>query len=272
VQFYYGAALMDRVDTRSPGNAGLTNAIAALEQAVQLRPGFTDAERVLGYGYLAADQPAKARDALRRALQQDPGDQNTTLMLAEALLRLGQFSDARTLLGPIVGRSTDTSVKERARDLLGRSATIQQQLQLRAEVASDAPTAPTAPAATAPAQQATPPANPPRPNFQPVFRKVESGETRSYGVFTDIECARGQVVLHVRVPGRTLLLRAERFDAIDFISYRSSTPGTISCGPRRPAEDIYVTWRADETTITSGVSQGIAVAVELLPDGFLPSR
>jgi hypothetical protein len=68
-----------------------------------------------------------------------------------------------------------------------------------------------------------------------------------------------------------LLLRAVRFDAIDFISYRSTTPGTISCGARRPAEDVYVTWRSDEATFPSGSSQGIVVAVELLPDGFVPA-
>jgi len=57
------------------------------------------------------------------------------------------------------------------------------------------------------------------------YHKVNDGETRTYGVFTAIECARGQIVLHVRAPGQTLLLRASQFDAIDFISYRSSTPG-----------------------------------------------
>jgi hypothetical protein len=75
-------------------------------------------------------------------------------------------------------------------------------------------------------------------------------------------------VLHVRAAGQTLLLRAPRFDAIDFISYRTTTPGTISCGARRPPEDVYVTWRRDPATSSQ---QGIAVAVELLPDGFVPA-
>ena len=68
-----------------------------------------------------------------------------------------------------------------------------------------------------------------------------------------------------------MLLKAARFEAIDFISYRSTTPGTISCGPRRPAEDVYVTWRRDEVAAPSG-TQGIVVAVELLPDGFVPGQ
>lgn len=272
VQFYYGAALMEHVDGGAATDGNLAKAISALEQAVRLRSGFTDAERMLGYGYLVADQPAKARDSLAGVLQQEPGDHKVTLMLAEALVRLGQFNEARNLLGPLVGRA-DPDVKERARNLLGRSATIEQQQQLRAEAAA---TAADTPSATQPAMPPTQlPVAPPqrRPgNFQPALRAVNTGETRSFGLFTQIDCARGLIVLHVSTPGGTLLLRAPGFDAIDFISYRSSTPGTVSCGVRPQPEDVYVTWRAEQASISIGMSQGIAVAVELLPDGFVPSR
>jgi tetratricopeptide (TPR) repeat protein len=268
VQFYYGAALIDRAEFRSD-DAGVGKAIAALEQAVQLRPGFADAERLLGFAYLVSREPAKARDALRRALQQEPGDQNGTLMLADALLQLGQFADGRSLLGPLVGRATDTTIKERARELLARSATLERQQQPRADAAAQRPA--DSPAAATPAEQTATPPVARSQTYQPVLRDINAGETRTYGLFIEIECTRGQVVLHVREAGKTLLLRAVRFDAIDFISYRSSTPGTISCGPRPTSENIYVTWRADETTLASGTSQGIAVAVELLPDGFVPS-
>jgi hypothetical protein len=159
--------------------------------------------------------------------------------------------------------------KERARDLLGRSVQIEQQQQPRTE--ASAGTAATMPSAPAPEPSATPaPSSRPMSNYRPVLRDVQAGETRTYGLFTDIECAPQQIVLHVRTPAETLLLRAPRFDAIDFISYRSTTPGTISCGARRPAEEVYVTWRRQEAAVASGTSQGTAVAVELLPDGFVP--
>jgi hypothetical protein len=103
-----------------------------------------------------------------------------------------------------------------------------------------------------------------------LLRDVQAGETRTYGVLTEIECGPQQIVLHVRAPGETLLLRAARFDVVDFISYRSATPGRVSCGARRPAEDVFVTWRRDEAPVASGTSQGTAVAVELLPDGYVP--
>jgi tetratricopeptide (TPR) repeat protein len=270
VQFYYGSALIERAARRNGGDADLRKGIAALEQAVKLRPGFADAERMLGYAYLETGDAAKAQEALRRVLDAALGDEDVVLLLAEAYLRLGRLNDARGLLGPLVGRAKEPSNKERARDLLARSAGIERQQQVRNEVAAE----PATPAGAAPAAEtpATPLADSRPSNFHPALRDVQAGETRTYGLLTEIECVEQQIVLHVRAPGETLLLRAARFDAVDFISYRSTTPGRISCGARRPAEDVYVTWRRGEASVPSGTSQGTAVAVELLPDGYVPTK
>ena len=268
VLFYYGGALIERATRANGGDADFQKGIAALEQAVKLRAGFSDAERMLGYAYLATDQPAKARDTLRRVLDSAPADEDVALMLAEAHLRLGEFAGARDLLGPLVGRAKEPRTKERARDLLGRSATIEQRQQLRNAIATEPEG--TSPPAAAPERPETPLPNRPPSNFQPAFRRVQPGENRTYGLLTEIDCRPQQIVLHVRTPGGILLLRAMRFDEVDFISYRSTTPGTISCGARRPAEDVYVTWRPGEAALTAGTSQGTAVAVELLPDGYVP--
>src|SRR5262249_732769 len=154
-----------------------------------------------------------------------------------------QIREARDLLGPLLGRAKEERSRERARDLLARSAAIQQQQQLRNEIATaraDAGAPATEPAAEPPTPPATAPPNRTGQRFIPSFRKVQDGETRTYGLLTEIECRQQQIVLHVRTSGETLLLQAARFDTVDFISYRSATPGTISCGARRPAEDVYV--------------------------------
>lgn len=269
VQFYYGAALLERGSgQQSGGDADVGKAIVALERAVQLHPGFIDADRLLGYAYLYMDDASKARDALRRTLDQEPGNEEVILMLAEAYIRLAQFTDARDLLGPLVGRAANSATKERARDLLARSVGVEQQQQLRTRLATESATSQPEPT---PEPPIAPPPGRRTSTLIPAFRKLEAGETRTYGLFTEVECTRQQIVLHVRSSAGMLLLRAVRFDAIDFISYRSTTPGTISCGARRPAEDVYVTWRSDEATFPSGSSQGIVVAVELLPDGFVPA-
>jgi tetratricopeptide (TPR) repeat protein len=264
VLFYYGSGLMQRVVNNPGADGDLRKAIAALERAIQLRPGFTEAERTLGYAYLIGNDTVKARDTLRRALDADPGDAFLAVTLAQAELELGRVVVARQLLGPVLGRGRDQQLRERARELLALSAEIEQQQQLRSTVE---PPGGSQPADAAPTSE-PPPARRPASGFRPVFRTIEPGETRTYGLFTAVECTPQQVVIRVRTTGQTLDLRAPRFDAVDFISYRATAPATISCGPRQPPEEVYVTWRPDATP--AGNQQGVAIAIELLPEGFVP--
>jgi tetratricopeptide (TPR) repeat protein len=255
----YGSTILNEQPDAN-GDA-LKKAVAALERAVQLRDGFAEAEKALGYAYLLQNEQQKALAALQRALKDDPADQHTVLLIADTELRLGRLADARQQLGPLVGHATDPAVRDRARRLLAESAALE-----RVPPTSATDTASGTAAVNEPAADARPAQNGP-PKYMPALRQLQPGETRTYGVFTQIDCMPQQVVLHVSAGGRTLLLHAPRFDAIDFISYRTNTPGSISCGLRRPPETVYVTWRAE----SSGDQQGVAVAVELLPDGFVPS-
>jgi hypothetical protein len=214
---------------------------------------------MLGYGYLLANQADKGREMLQRALDDNPADSEVALMLAEAELQLGKLADARRLLGPILGRTVDARIKEHARDLLGYSARLELQQQHQDDAPAERSSSAAEPPIASPAPQAA--------RARPVLRETQPGETRSYGRFVEIDCQPNRIVLHVKIAGDTLVLRAARFDAIDFITYRTNTAGSISCGERRPPEDVYVTWRRD----AAAGSQGVVVAVELLPDGFAPA-
>jgi hypothetical protein len=54
---------------------------------------------------------------------------------------------------------------------------------------------------------------------------------------------------------------------VDFISYRSSTPSEVNCGPQKGRDRVYATFRP--AAARNGID-GQAVAIELLPDGFAP--
>jgi hypothetical protein len=108
---------------------------------------------------------------------------------------------------------------------------------------------------------------PARKVFRPEFRQRLPGEVRAYGVFTGVECTPTGIVLEVRVPGSTLRARSPKFDEVEFISYQPKPPAPISCGPRTPPEEVYVTWRP---AAAGDGSHATAVAVELLPEGFVP--
>jgi hypothetical protein len=100
---------------------------------------------------------------------------------------------------------------------------------------------------------------------------MNTGEQRSYGLLEQVECTPTGIVLHLRATGSVITARAKRFDDVELITYRQTQqPSTINCGLRPAPEEVYLTWRP--ATAADGVTAGepIAVAIELLPEGFVP--
>src|SRR5262249_23374532 len=275
--YYYAAALVDQRVAFGVGN-DFDGAITALTRAVELRPGFAEALTLLGNVQLLAGRDTSARDSLQRAVQQDPSNARAALLLAGAHINLGAVDAARDILGPLLARTTDAAIKEEARTLLTAAANLRRQQDLRrqAGLAGSRETA-SAPvpgsasqpiAATSPANGAA--RNRPRDIFRPDFRPRGAGEERSYGILERIDCSAAGLMFRLRTLDSVLELRAARFENVQFISYRqNAAPGTVSCGPRTPPEEVYLTWRMDAEP-TGGAQVRIAVAVELLPEGFVP--
>ncbi len=261
VHYYYGVALVERARTNPSASDDLQQGIAALARAVELRPGFTDAQRMLGYAHLLSGDSEIAYGVLRRALNENQGDHDTALLMAQIDLRLGRVSEARRLLGPVVARATEPALKDQARSLLAQSTQIQMQQKLRAEAGLTRAPDPARPGSTQERVESAPRV------FKPVFRKPLPGEVRAYGLFTRVECTAAGIVLEVRIPGSTVRARTAAFADVDFISYQQKPSASISCGPRTPPEGVYLTWRP---TDAAGGDPKTAVAMELLPDGFVP--
>jgi hypothetical protein len=90
-----------------------------------------------------------------------------------------------------------------------------------------------------------------------------------FGTLDAIDCARGTILLRVTSRGRTLALRARQLTDVDLISYRSTAPGAVSCGPQKSRDQVYATYRPDAA---AGGVDGVAVAIELLPDNFVEPK
>jgi tetratricopeptide (TPR) repeat protein len=250
VHYSYGAALVERARSNPSASDDLLQGIAALARAVELRPGFTDAQRMLGYAHLLNGNSEMAYAVLRRALDENQGDHDTALLMSQIDLRLGRVSEARRLLGPVVARATEPALRDQARNLLAQSTQIQMQQKLRAEAGLTGQRLESKPGGSI-----------------PVFRKTLPGEVRGYGVFTRVDCTPTGIVIEVRVPGATIRAHTATFADVDFLSYQQKQSASISCGPRTPPEEVYLTWRPGDV---GGGDKQTAVAVELLPDGFVP--
>jgi len=124
----------------------------------------------------------------------------------------------------------------------------------------------------------SPPPQPPAPRretaqsgaFKPALRPVLAGETRVLSAFSSVECAQGAIVLQIDTETAAVRIAAARFEEIEFLTYRQDTPGSVACGPQRPAFRVLATFRTGGVSIAGVNTPNRAVAIELLPDGYVP--
>jgi tetratricopeptide (TPR) repeat protein len=291
VQSIYGRSLVAQIsDARNDAARAaqlLAQARPALMRATTLDPRSARASGALGTAeLLGGGDLAVASAALEKAVQLSPREENYRLMLAQVRARQGDLDGATTLLGPLMGAGRTAEMRATARRVLGVVA----DMRLAREKRSSRPpvTAPliTSSEAAAPERPAVPTSPAPVPSSSSVdmripaetrrevardggllLRAVQPGEQRVLGVLEAVECANGSVVFRVASNGRTLALRAAQFADVEFISYRVVPPGRDFCGPQKSRDRVYATYRPDGGT--AGID-GIAVAVELLPDDFVP--
>ena len=285
VQSTYGRGLVAQMsEVRADPQAAaaiLPRARAALRRATEIEPEVRT--RGVDAGLCGAGRRRRraraAVAALERAIQLDPSREEYRLLLAQALARQGEYDKATALLGPLMASGRSPQIRAEARRFLTDVS------NRRAAPASAArPIARRHPRRwprrprrkchralsrpTIPRRGGSRRLTPQRASGL-LLRNVEPGEQRVLGRFQAIDCINGAIVLRVSAEGRVLSLRTRQLADVDFISYRSSAPGNVSCGPQPTSYDVYATYRP--AAGTAGID-GEAVAIEVLPDGFTPSN
>jgi len=230
-QFLHGIWLL-RSDPNDSARQS-SAAIQALEHATVLRPDSSDALAWLAYAQMQnATTLPNARRSIEHAIQLAPGRAEFRLRWADIRILQGGYADARALLAQIAAVKTDQRAADGARERLDRLDAYELRAELlRAEAAT---------------RQRLP------------LREPRPGEERVEGVLTRFECIGDEVSFHVTVGDHIIVTPRSRRDAVEMRSYLDDT-FTVACGPRPEPDHIYLTTR-----------DGIVVAVEFLPPGFIP--
>ena len=256
---YYQAMLLMRGEgkhapTITPDAA--RQARTLLTRVTTLEPSLADAHGLAAYAALAADEPKAAMDSAAIAFRLSP-EHHYALMHARARVFLRDPA-ARSALDALVARGSSDWIRREAQELLDFLTRVENRPSMAAAAASTGAPAGTVDGSTAPAGPA---------KLIPVFRVVGDGEVREVGMFEGVECPRGGVIFKVRLPSRLLRVNAKAFDQVEFFSYRGEPPGQVACGARPKPERVYLTYRS---TGGSPGTDGVAVAIELLPDDYQP--
>jgi len=194
-------------------------------------------------------------------------------MHARALARQGDYQGATTILEPLVGFGSSQQARDAARAALAtiarmRNAAAPATASQRPPETTSAPLGDLVTLAALPSQ----PEEPRRVASLsgPSLRTPGPGETRLLGVLQAVECQPGLIVAIMATTAGSARLGAKRFEDIDFITYRSASPGTVACGPLPSPVRVLTTYRPSETAASTGSVLGDLVAVELLPDDYTP--
>ena len=106
-------------------------------------------------------------------------------------------------------------------------------------------------------------ATPPPPGARPSLRITMAGEQRAFGTLEALECDGDQVAFVVRTAQGSVRALG-RFSDVRVINYRQGSFGNVICGPQPTSLPTLLTWKP-----LTGESR-LAVAIEFVPDGFVP--
>lgn len=101
------------------------------------------------------------------------------------------------------------------------------------------------------------------PTSVPMYRVTKPGEQRVEAMFEKSECVVGKgITFYFKVGDQTVTATAQKFDEVEFITYRPDLTGPVSCGPAKEVMKVYLTWKPGPTD-----GSKLAVAIEFLPKG-----
>ena len=270
IHYYYAFALsregMDQsriVSAYTPETAAKMR--AELKKAIELRPDYPESYSLLAFiNLVSGSQLDESVELLKRALAVSPGRNDLTFMMAQVYMRKEDYKTARQLLEKLSGNTADAEMRQGAVALLAQIVSIEEELaRVRAEGNGQRVASP----GTLGLQRTEIVGNRDPSSFlREALRKPEAGELQVQGMLSRIDCEPKSIVFVVKVGDRLLNVKTDTFADIDISSYAASAGGEITCGLRKPEDNVVVDYvpAADSRAKINGVVKSI----EFVPNDF----
>ena len=201
---------------------------------------------------LSAGNLDEASRRLERAVKARPDVAYVHSSLASMRLRQGRGDEANAHLQKARELGGQPTLQIRLTESEARALAPELVAKLEATLRDTTPAPPVD-------VNATPP-EPPRP--RPLLTQLGAGDRASFGTLEAIECRPNGITVVVSTPDGPVRARAARLSDVNFITFRSTTQVLFECGKQTPVPARLV-WRQQEVS-------PIAIALELLPDGYVP--
>lgn len=267
---YYYAFVLSRADSSDSGIAtGISPEDAArmrehLKKAIELRPDFLESYGLLAFvSLVSGNNLDESVQSLKRALTSSPGRNDLAFMLAQVYMRKEDYKPARELMQKLSENNGDAELRQRAQDMLGQLTSMEEQAARRT-LSRDQPTMRNSgDSGSRPEVSVN---TDPSSYLREALRKTQSGETQVQGLLLRIDCDAKAITFIVQAGERTLRLTTTSFEHVDLTSFSSDAGNEIKCGPRKPENNVVVTYvPASETRAKTN---GVAKSIEFVPKDF----
>jgi tetratricopeptide (TPR) repeat protein len=240
---------------------------AALDKAIALRPDFVESYSLLAFVNLVTGSRLDESIAmLKKAQSLARGRNDLSFMLAQLYVAKRDHKSAREMLQKINASNSRPELVQSAQSLSKEIASLEEHeaslRDLRQRNSSDRSVLP----ATDRSEQTefTPPDA--SSYLRDALRKPQVGETQAQGTLVRIDCDGKGMTFVIRLSDRLIKLRASSFESVDMTSFSADSGGQITCGPRKPENNVVVLY-AGSTDARPKVD-GIAKSLEFVPPDF----
>ena len=241
--YYYALSLAGGGAEPSPARLG--EARRALREAIRIGPRFPDSYEELALSYLSTNENLdEATELLDIALELRPRHPDYRISLARVFIEQERFSDARTLLIPLVDPIQHPDTRSRAQSILQSIDGLEGNRGVVGDgfveiTRSDSepeeelePDLPEPEAVTAPSIGFD--------RFE--LTRIVSGEQQD-GLLSLIDCREG-LTLTVESDTGTYLFHTDSPERVEFATFSAGVGSEVSCGPLDPPSPVVITFQA----------------------------
>jgi tetratricopeptide (TPR) repeat protein len=286
--YYYAFTLSRQQPESEPVSAYTPEALKKirehLQKAIALRPDFSESYNLLGFvSLVSGENMPEAIDALKKALSGSPGKHEFAFTLAQLYARSGDYKTARQMFEQLAKSNAEEYLRRHSQVLLDQIRGIQEREntyvdQLKRSGSNSGPPAlvnvgPESTAndsgggsSTRPAPTAPPAPTDPSSYLREVLRAPAAGETQLQGTLLRLDCDAKGIAFVVQTETGLLQLRTANFEDVEITTYDTTVKGAITCGERKPANQVVVVYAAN--TDKRVKADGILKSIEFVPPDF----
>lgn len=241
-----------------------------LRRAIELRPDFPESYSLLAYVSLISGQEIDESIAsMKRILNESPGRKDFTFMLAQLYMHKQDYKTARPMLEEVAKSNEDVSFSaqqmlERVNKYEKELAEYEEKKKKFAEMRrSSAGEAGAPDVIDGPVVGET---YDPSSDLREALRKPAAGETQIMATLVRIDCEAKGIVFVLQTSAGLLRLRTNSFEGLDITTYTTDVTGEITCGPRKHANAVVVSYSPN--TDKRVKADGVLKSVDFVPADF----